>query len=290
MKHRMILRAPDGEGAGGGSATANPTATTPTTTETAPGGKAPTDPGTLHQQQASAAVSRPDWVPEKFWNAEKGEADVQNLAKSYGELESRIGLKDEDLRKTLSDEVRAELFKERPVNPEDYKLEFPADFVLPDGLQAVFDPADPLMAWYRKTAFDKGFSQAEFAEGLAAHFQSLNHYMPDHEQELAKLGEHGKERAERVLLWTKSNLSEKAVKVISAAAVTADVVEVIEEMMDKMGEPAFAPSTGGTTEAGLSLTELREMMKDPRYHNAAKRDPAFVAKVQEGFAKLAKAK
>lgn len=30
---------------------------------------------------------RPEWLPEKFWNAEKGEANYEALAKSYGELE-----------------------------------------------------------------------------------------------------------------------------------------------------------------------------------------------------------
>ena len=30
---------------------------------------------------------RPEWLPEKFWDAEKGEANYENLAKSYGELE-----------------------------------------------------------------------------------------------------------------------------------------------------------------------------------------------------------
>lgn len=39
----------------------------------------------LPQQQQ--APQRPDWLPEKFWNAEKGEANYEALAKSYGELE-----------------------------------------------------------------------------------------------------------------------------------------------------------------------------------------------------------
>lgn len=30
---------------------------------------------------------RPDYIPEKFWDAEKGEVNIENLAKSYGELE-----------------------------------------------------------------------------------------------------------------------------------------------------------------------------------------------------------
>lgn len=35
----------------------------------------------------SDAPQRPEYIPEKFWDAEKGEVNIENLAKSYGELE-----------------------------------------------------------------------------------------------------------------------------------------------------------------------------------------------------------
>jgi hypothetical protein len=40
-----------------------------------------------------AAAVRPDHIPEKFWDAEKGEVRVDELAKSYGELERGRGVK-----------------------------------------------------------------------------------------------------------------------------------------------------------------------------------------------------
>lgn len=43
------------------------------------------DPGHSHSQAASA--TRPEGIPEKFWDAEKGEVKVAELAKSYTELE-----------------------------------------------------------------------------------------------------------------------------------------------------------------------------------------------------------
>jgi len=39
---------------------------------------------------------RPDDIPEKFWDAEKGEVDVAKLLKSYGELEATKGAPKED--------------------------------------------------------------------------------------------------------------------------------------------------------------------------------------------------
>jgi len=36
-------------------------------------------------------TERPDSIPEKFWDAEKGEVRVDDLAKSYGELSALLG-------------------------------------------------------------------------------------------------------------------------------------------------------------------------------------------------------
>lgn len=33
--------------------------------------------------------AKPEWVPEKFWDAEKGEVKTEDMAKSYGELEKK---------------------------------------------------------------------------------------------------------------------------------------------------------------------------------------------------------
>lgn len=39
--------------------------------------------------------AKPEWVPEKFWDAEKGEVRTEALAQSYKELESQHGKKEE---------------------------------------------------------------------------------------------------------------------------------------------------------------------------------------------------
>ena len=38
-----------------------------------------------------ATTSRPDYLPEKFWDGAKGEARVEALAQSYAELEKKLG-------------------------------------------------------------------------------------------------------------------------------------------------------------------------------------------------------
>lgn len=47
----------------------------------------------------SQTPSRPDHVPEKFWK--DGKLDDVSLSKSYTELESMIGKKKDDLKKSL---------------------------------------------------------------------------------------------------------------------------------------------------------------------------------------------
>lgn len=64
---------------------------------------------------------RPDYVPEKFWDAETGEVNVENLAKSYGELEkSRSAPKEEP--EAAAEEPSAEPSKDgkivKPETPE----------------------------------------------------------------------------------------------------------------------------------------------------------------------------
>ena len=39
----------------------------------------------------ASTVGKPEFVPDKFWNKDKGEANVEALSKSYKELEARLG-------------------------------------------------------------------------------------------------------------------------------------------------------------------------------------------------------
>lgn len=39
----------------------------------------------------AAAVAKPEYIPEKFWDADSKQPNIEGLAKSYKELESRLG-------------------------------------------------------------------------------------------------------------------------------------------------------------------------------------------------------
>lgn len=64
-------------------------------------GKATTEPtkssiDSDDEPEAKTVKERPESVPEKFWDAEKGEAKWEELAKSYSELEKKLGEKKPD--------------------------------------------------------------------------------------------------------------------------------------------------------------------------------------------------
>ena len=59
--------------------------------------------------------SRPEWLPEKFESPEA-------MAKSYGELESWKGKREEDLRSELISEMEREAYSSRPATAGDYAI------------------------------------------------------------------------------------------------------------------------------------------------------------------------
>src|ERR1700720_209995 len=69
---------------------AEPTTTTPPATEPQPGTEEYNAMMAARYREMSGRSdppARPEHVPEKFWNADKGEVNVDALLKSYGELE-----------------------------------------------------------------------------------------------------------------------------------------------------------------------------------------------------------
>jgi hypothetical protein len=82
----------------------------------APEGGAPTpdEGGAPGEEGATPDVAtRPDYIPEKFWDADSGQIDTEKLATSYSELEKAYG-------------------KKNPDAPESYDLDLPEGFELPE--------------------------------------------------------------------------------------------------------------------------------------------------------------
>jgi hypothetical protein len=101
-----------------------------------------TDTTTTPIEAAPSTNQRPDFIPEKFWDAQKGEAKLDQLAISYANLEKAFSSKSQAPKKPGADaspEDQAKYFADlrkftgAPEKPEDYGLKAPDK--LPEGVE-----------------------------------------------------------------------------------------------------------------------------------------------------------
>lgn len=219
--------------------------------------------------EATEAPARPEWLPEKFNTPE-------DLASSYSQLESKLGASQDDMRAQLMEEFEKAAIENRPASVGDY--------VVPDGLDETLVNDNELFQWWANHAFENAYSQQEFEEGINMYAQALNAGQPDLDAEKAALGENADARIQAVDLWSQKFFPEEYQDAILGLGATAKGIEALEYLMGQMGSSSLAGNTGAVQP--LNEAELQSMMRDERYWNPAKRDNAYVQKVQEGFSKL----
>jgi hypothetical protein len=241
-----------------------------------------------------ATPARPEYLPEKFWK--DGAPNVEALAKSYTELEK--------MRGRFKDEAAAELRAGVPETPDAYELKaaVPEGVVWIEGdIPAELEPgkvyfkpdlASPEMNALRTWAHEAGVKPEAFGKLLGIAAQAMGVRVPTlQEREAARseffggLGENGAQRAGHLYGQLRALLPESGVKAIDGMVSSKEAFEAIEALATRAGGARFAPAgaapAGGVTEAGL-----KEMMRDPRYSDPLKRDPAFVQQVDQGWRQL----
>lgn len=223
---------------------------------------------TPNEQSAAPgdAPDRPDGLPEKFWDPATGGVRVDALAKSYVELERRLG--------------------ERPVSsapetPDGYEI------VPPEGFESLLASDTEINSRLHAAGFSNEQAALVYelaAERLLPMVESLATDM-GHAHETAEIVRRvgGEDRwrtlKPQIEAWGKAKLSPAAFDALSA---TADGVLAMRQMM-RSGEPDVMRGGSGPAPM-LSETELKQMMQDPRYWRDE--DPAYVARVQAGFEAL----
>ncbi len=213
-------------------------------------------------QPMNDTPQRPDHVPEKFWDEDSGAVRTEALAKSYSELEKRLGSQDTRI----------------PDTPDDYELNIGNSSLAPD-------PA------VNARLHAAGFShdQAKLAYELADEYltplaQQMTQKM-EHEAHAAKLSAHfGGERqwgevSRQLRTWGTANLPGEAFKALS---LSSEGVIAMHRMMNS-GEPTMVRNHDS---AGVAMgeNELRAMMQNPRYWRD--QDPTYVTRVRRGFEAL----
>lgn len=224
--------------------------------------------------------SIPEYAPEKFWDKDRNELNVEELGMSYKALEKKLGQRTDVLYKELEEDYANRMSAKAP---EEYVI---PELELPEGVNVDINTEEPMLQWWADTARKAGLSQEQFAEGIEQFVNNEIAGLPDIQAEKELLGDNADQRIESANLWAKKNLTPDSYDAISQFAARADGVKVIEELMNLTKE-APIPQHETQIDVKPSLADLRSMMNDPRYHEDGKKDPAYIEKVTQLFNKYA---
>lgn len=208
-------------------------------------------------------------LPEKF-------KSLEDMVESYSNLESKIGAKEETFRDQFMKEMEEQAYANRP--------ESVGDYVLPDSIDDEMATDNPLLQWWANTAFENGYSQDEFAEGIEMYVNAINADVPDYDAEVEKLGDNASARTEAASLFANQFFPEEMLGAVERMCETAEGIMVVEHIMEALKEGG--PSNGAMEVSRETEADLRQMMLDPRYHDPARRDPTFVKQVDDGFKRM----
>jgi len=202
------------------------------------------------------AAARPDYIQEKFWDSEAASVNVENMAKSYNELNSKFGG-----------------FTGAP--KEGYQV--------PEG----FEADDDLFKTYSEYANGINMSQAAFAQGWElVSTQAGVSAEVSVENELAKLGDNPQARIDKVDNYLRSNLSADKYIEMAEVAKTAEGIKLVEALIPAQAQTKLSGDI--PSESGLTLADVNEMAnkKDENGNYMRSVDPAYNKKVMEAYAKV----
>jgi hypothetical protein len=212
--------------------------------------------------------------PDKF--KKDGKPDLKTFVNSYGELETRFNTKTEELKA----QVQADLLKDRPKDKAEYKLP------KIDGVKDEELSAHPMIDWWREEAFAAGIPQAKFETGIKQYIEKMAPKPIPDDQLKAALGDGFKTRISAVDTWAqKTAKSPGELAALQRVGTDPEGIKLMERLMGLNGGGGDGGG-GGDPPPETTLETLREMQKDPKYWDNARRDPAFVKKVEDGYKKL----
>lgn len=167
--------------------------------------------------------SRPDYIPESFWDAEKGfkTDDFNTLLTTKAERDAHLA--------------------QVPEKPDGYQVKLPESFQLPEGFsmpegqQFEIDENDPRVGAVREFAHANQLSQDQFGQLIAigaqmdiAEQMNLNTAL---EKQREELGAKGVERVNAVTTWLGAKLGGEAAQALAPMLYTAKQVQAFERLM-----------------------------------------------------------
>ena len=231
----------------------------------------------MNETQINLMSEKPEGIPDKFWDAEAGVVRVDALVKSYNALEKKLS---GSVPQPTDDETRARFFRAAgvPLTPEEYEIS------VKDNL---FDPDIEM----NRRLHAKGFNSEQVQEvydlavekmvplilEMSAEFQA--------EREIARLVEYfggddqWRQISRQLLTYGQKNLPPQVLEGMSSSY---EGIMALYKMMQS-DEPQTLGASGRAMGSN-GKKDLQSMMDDPKYWRD--KDPAFIAKVTEGFKNL----
>lgn len=191
---------------------------------------------------------RPEWLGSKFKTA-------ADLAKSYSELEKRVGVAPE----------KYDFSKSKYIDPEFQSFKELAEF-----------------------AKGKRVPQEVMDKMLESVDMYLGEFTTDPSEELKKLGEDAPQRLQTLDNWVKANFTDEAYNALTTSIRTADGLKAMEEIRNKMMSNTTTVPNGNSTGTAntASMADLQEELNNnlTKY----KTDPKYRADIQNRLANAAK--
>ena len=205
-----------------------------------------------HIDEATPGVGdRPEWLPEKFKSA-------QAMAKSYGELEKKLG--------------------SSPSAPESYEF---------GELGEKFDRENKHMVELQEFYKQNKVPQDVFAKTIESIAGYSDSFEVDIAAERAKLGPDADARMTTLDNWAKANFSEKAFNALTSSMGTADAVLAMEEVRNKMlGSVQTPPASeeGAGQDPEHTRAEIEQEMMDNK--DKYKTDAKYRAEIRGKLSKV----
>ncbi|WEM05528.1 head assembly [Ralstonia phage BOESR1] len=222
--------------------------------------------------------TKPEWVPEKFWDAEKGEVRIEDLAKSYGELEGKLGAPNkgepgaapnaaegQPTDAPAQDDAQAQL-ADKGLNLDEFSAEFAKN-------------GDLSAESYEKLK-KAGFNRTIVDQYIAGQRAIATQYQAD-----IKSVAGGDDGFGKMVEWAKTNASPEEITAYNKAIDSGDVNTAklaVAGMFQKYQdanptEPSLVTGRGGAPAADV-YESIQDYLKDSR-NPEYKSNPAFRAKV-----------
>lgn len=183
---------------------------------------------------APAAATRPEYVPEQFWDATTNKVKD----KEFGEHITQVATRD------AAEQVRR---LSLPQKAEDYKIGTTPNFKPPPGIEFTVNEADPLWSQARAWAQKSGLSQDQFAEAVdlfaGAKVADAATIKAAKAAEIGKLGAAGTARVTALETFLTGMVGEQDAKQLGGMLVTAGIVQAFEKLVTKFasqGSAAFS--------------------------------------------------